>query len=299
VIGNRLVIAQELADGSLRDRLRECQRQGLPGIPVEELVGYFRDAAEGLDYLHWQGVLHRDIKPENILLQGGAAKVADFGLAKSHEQSMMMSVSFAGTPAFMPPEVWGGKASKGQRPVQPGVHLRRAAAGPPAAGGDRLLPGDDQHAGEGAGPGRPAARPSKRCCGAGWRRSRRSGYASCQCTSPRRWREAVSPGGKSVRRRREGSAAQRLGGGSAVPSLREKTEVGSGPVVAPKPGDATLMPTPVPKPSAPKPTPKQPPKPTPKPTAESAIDASMGGTETRKSGNVWKPGGGTKPRGRA
>lgn len=109
VIDNRLVIAMELADCSLRDRLKECKQQGKPGIPADELLTYFRDAAVGLDYLHWQKVLHRDIKPENILLKKGYARVADFGLARA-QKGALMSVSFAGTPAFMAPEVWGGKA---------------------------------------------------------------------------------------------------------------------------------------------------------------------------------------------
>jgi serine/threonine protein kinase len=111
VIQNRLVIAMELADKTLRDRLKECQAKGLPGIPAEELLSYLRDAAEGLDWLHWQKVLHRDIKPENILLIHGYAKVADFGLAREH-MGTLMSVSFAGTPAFMAPEMWGGKANE-------------------------------------------------------------------------------------------------------------------------------------------------------------------------------------------
>jgi serine/threonine protein kinase len=111
VIQNRLVIAMELADGSLRDRLKECKQKGLMGIPPDELLIYFRDAAAGLDYLHWQKVLHRDVKPENILLKKGYAKVCDFGLARV-QTSAMMSTSFAGTPAFMAPEMWGGKINE-------------------------------------------------------------------------------------------------------------------------------------------------------------------------------------------
>ena len=113
IIENRLVIAMELADNSLLDRLKQCQSQGRKGIPADELLSYFRDAAEGLDWLHWQGVLHRDIKPENILLKKGYAKVGDFGLARAQVRpNAMTSVSFAGTPAFMAPEMWAGKASK-------------------------------------------------------------------------------------------------------------------------------------------------------------------------------------------
>ncbi|MCE9530429.1 MAG: protein kinase [Planctomycetes bacterium] len=104
----RLHIVMELAEGSMRDRLKTCKKQNQPGIPRDELLMYFADAAEGLDFLHTRKVFHRDIKPDNILLLHGHAKIADFGLARLQERQMM-SVSFAGTPVYMAPESWGGK----------------------------------------------------------------------------------------------------------------------------------------------------------------------------------------------
>src|SRR5512138_111781 len=61
---------------SLRDRLtREKQ------LPVEDAVRIAREVADALEYAHQKGIVHRDIKPENILLHGGHAMVADFGIA--------------------------------------------------------------------------------------------------------------------------------------------------------------------------------------------------------------------------
>ena len=78
-LGSVLVIETELADYSL-GRWRQCRDQGLPGIPVNELIGYLSDVAEVLDDLHKQGIVHRDIKPENILVKGGKARLGDLGV---------------------------------------------------------------------------------------------------------------------------------------------------------------------------------------------------------------------------
>lgn len=110
---DRLLIVMELADGSLRDRLKECRAAGMPGIPLDELIRYFGEAAEALDFLHSKHVHHRDIKPENILLVQKHAKVADFGLARTMQsQRNLATATSSGTPAYMAPEVWRGKVSE-------------------------------------------------------------------------------------------------------------------------------------------------------------------------------------------
>lgn len=108
VADNRLYIVTELADISLRRRLIDCKADGHPGIPVDELFGYIHEAADGFDFLHSKLIAHRDVKPDNILIVNGHAKVADFGLARTSETNVAQ-MSFAGTPAYMAPEVWGGE----------------------------------------------------------------------------------------------------------------------------------------------------------------------------------------------
>ena len=89
---------------SLRDRLtREKQ------LPVEEAVRIAREVADALAYAHERGVVHRDIKPENIMLAGGHALVADFGiaLAASHSAGVTRMTETGmslGTPHYMSPE---------------------------------------------------------------------------------------------------------------------------------------------------------------------------------------------------
>lgn len=110
---DRLFIVMELADGSLRDRAKEYKQAGQRGIPLAELITYFREASDALDYLHSKGVLHRDIKPDNILTLQKHTKLADFGLARLYkDQERSMTASGSGTLAYMAPEVWRGKVSK-------------------------------------------------------------------------------------------------------------------------------------------------------------------------------------------
>jgi serine/threonine protein kinase len=107
VADQRLHIVMELAECTLRNRLEKCQENGQVGVPTNELLGYIREAAEGLDFLHSRHVIHRDVKPDNILILNGHAKVADFGLAWHQEKLLAPMKTFAGTPAYMAPEVWG------------------------------------------------------------------------------------------------------------------------------------------------------------------------------------------------
>lgn len=106
-----LVLAMELAELTLLDRCHQEREKGTPGIPHDELLGYLRDAAEGIDFLHGLGVQHRDIKPQNLLLLGGRLKVADFGLARVLAHSVTGHTGSL-TVAYAAPEFFDGKTSR-------------------------------------------------------------------------------------------------------------------------------------------------------------------------------------------
>ena len=99
---------------TLRARLdRETQ------LPIADAVQLAREVADALQYAHARGVVHRDIKPENILLQGGHALVADFGIALAVQsaggQRMTQTGLSLGTPQYMAPEqAMGEKAVDGR-----------------------------------------------------------------------------------------------------------------------------------------------------------------------------------------
>jgi serine/threonine protein kinase/Tol biopolymer transport system component len=94
------------------ESLREVlDREG--ELPVDQAVEIARAVAAALDYAHGRGVIHRDIKPSNILLQGGQALVADFGIAlamrKAGGDERLTETGLSlGTPHYMSPEQAAG-----------------------------------------------------------------------------------------------------------------------------------------------------------------------------------------------
>lgn len=112
VIEGQLVIVMELADRNLFDRFRECQLQGLPGIPREELLRYMEETAEALDLMNNQFQLqHMDIKPQNIFLVFQHVKIADFGLAKDLE-GMNATLTGGVTPVYAAPETFEARVTR-------------------------------------------------------------------------------------------------------------------------------------------------------------------------------------------
>jgi serine/threonine-protein kinase len=98
---------------SLRGRLkRETQ------LPIEDAISITCEVADALSYAHSFGVVHRDIKPENILLHGGHAVVADFGIARVIQEAggtkLTQTGMSVGTASYMSPEQFSGENIDGR-----------------------------------------------------------------------------------------------------------------------------------------------------------------------------------------
>jgi TolB-like protein len=92
-----------VAGETLRQRL-DRERQ----LSVAEAVRIAREVADGLSHAHSHGVIHRDIKPDNIMLSGGHAVIADFGIARAVSAAGSPQITVTGmavgTAGYMSPE---------------------------------------------------------------------------------------------------------------------------------------------------------------------------------------------------
>jgi serine/threonine protein kinase len=69
-------------------------------VPLGAALRIAVDALEGLAAAHEAGFVHRDLKPANVLLgEDGAARLADFGLAKSFQRAGLSGLTATGTVA--------------------------------------------------------------------------------------------------------------------------------------------------------------------------------------------------------
>lgn len=87
-------------------------------LEVGEALSFMAPIVDAIASAHGRGVLHRDLKPENILIVGSSGdvsiKVVDFGLSRIEREDLYETAGgnrmIAGTPAYMSPDVFRGRA---------------------------------------------------------------------------------------------------------------------------------------------------------------------------------------------
>lgn len=120
-------VAHIFDGGTTQDGYPFCVMEYVPGVAIKEYcddrrltiderVGLFVQACEGVKHAHLKQLLHRDLKPANILVSEQAGeptvKIIDFGLAKALDQPLIdeqpeTGNRMLGTPAYMSPEALG------------------------------------------------------------------------------------------------------------------------------------------------------------------------------------------------
>ncbi len=124
-------------------RWRRCSA-GHHQLEIDEAVRIADQVLQALGAAHRAGIVHRDVKPGNVLITSdGAAKLADFGIAKRLDDlagKVTATGQFIGTPTYLAPEqVAGQPATAATDLYSTGVLLfEMLAGGPPFDAGTPL-----------------------------------------------------------------------------------------------------------------------------------------------------------------
>ena len=96
---NLYMIEEYCPGGDLQYHLKICL------LEEEDAKFYIAELILAIEHLHNLNIIYRDLKPENILIgEDNHIILADFGLAKEGIEGNVLSQSFCGSPAYLPPE---------------------------------------------------------------------------------------------------------------------------------------------------------------------------------------------------
>ena len=131
-------LVMEYVDGqTLSERVRTSG-----AMDATEAATLLAQTADALVEAHDHGIVHRDVKPSNIMIANGAAKLNDFGIARSEDDhSLTQTGLVTGSPAYLAPEVASGSSATPASDVWSlGATLYHAVTGkPPYDVGDNLI----------------------------------------------------------------------------------------------------------------------------------------------------------------
>ncbi len=126
VDGSPYIVMDYVAGDSLKKHLTGPVAAG-------QAIAWLLPIADALAYAHRRGVIHRDVKPSNILFDDeGRPMLTDFGIAKileTDEATLTGTGLGVGTPEYMAPEQWQGKATEATDQYALGVVLYELLTG--------------------------------------------------------------------------------------------------------------------------------------------------------------------------
>lgn len=119
--GTLYIVMEHLVGRDLEAYLLDIERHG-GRIDAQRLLTLLTPIAHTLDKAHELDLVHRDLKPGNIFVlddsSRGGIRLLDFGLAKDLKaDSLTMEGMVAGSPAYIAPEIWRGKAHQADRRI--------------------------------------------------------------------------------------------------------------------------------------------------------------------------------------
>eukprot|EP00435_Cladocopium_sp_Y103_P050133 s1324_g15.t1 len=110
-MGDTLVIIMQYCEGGdlatyIKDMRKQRQR-----IDEQQIMHYFVQILQALQYIHSKRILHRDLKTSNLFLMKSkfVVKLGDFGISRVLEGSIEAAITVVGTPYYMSPEVCENK----------------------------------------------------------------------------------------------------------------------------------------------------------------------------------------------
>ena len=105
----RYIECNYLGEGASRQWyvVTELANQGtlankIGALSASSAIQYTLEILDGLHASHSQSIIHNDLKPENILLHDGCIKLADYGISRESQHTVVGHAG--GTPLYMAPE---------------------------------------------------------------------------------------------------------------------------------------------------------------------------------------------------
>ena len=111
ILNNKVYIIMEYADdGDLKAKIKQHKQKNIP-FKEENIINWFIEICEAVNYVHKQKIIHRDLKPNNIfLMKDNHIKLGGFAIAKILNADESQTNTQIGTQLYLSPEIVKGES---------------------------------------------------------------------------------------------------------------------------------------------------------------------------------------------